>query len=462
MSYTGQTGFTRSPVGWNLGVATRNLDGVKGFLSAWDPVKRREVWRVDHAGPWNGGVLTTAGNLVVQGNATGEFAVYRADTGTKVWSTSVQTPVIAPPMTYEVDGEQYIAVLGGWGGAYPLLEGRQAKQSGDARNISRLLVFQLDGHGALPPIPPLQQASSAPLPVPADAASVVKGEALFGRYCSVCHGQAAVGGGVLPDLRQSPYLPVDAWYAILLDGTLQLNGMASFGTVLDRSGAAAIRDYVIDRALVGRADTHATPLRPNPDRGAVIAAQGASAGSPACALCHAFSGAGDGSGVFPRLAGQSAVYLAEQLHAFGSGVRRNAIMTPIATTLTAQDIADVAAYFAASAAPVPPLATSAQAAQLSRGRELATAGDPAKELPACAACHGASGAGETPTIPYLAGQYRDYIAFELTMWQRGYRNTSKEAMALFANRLSTQDVEALAAYYQRLGEPGSVSGEHAR
>jgi alcohol dehydrogenase (cytochrome c)/quinohemoprotein ethanol dehydrogenase len=453
MSYTGQKNFTRSSMGWNLGVATRNLDGVKGYLSAWDPVKRREVWRVNHGGPWNGGVLTTAGNLVVQGNATGEFAVYRADTGSKVWSMSAQTPLIAAPITYEVDGEQYLAVLGGWGGAYPLLEGRLAKQSGDARNISRVMVFKLDGTVALPPIAPLQQASSAPLPGPADAASVLKGETLFGRYCSVCHGQAAVAGGELPDLRQSPYLPVDAWYAIVLDGALQLNGMASFSAVLDRSGAAAIRDYVIDRAMLARAATRDTAPRPNPVRGAIIAAQGGSPDSPACALCHAFSGAGDSSGVFPRIAGQSAVYLAEQLRAFASGVRRNAIMSPIAATLTTQDLVDVAAYYAASTAPVPPLALSAPAALLSRGRELASVGDPTKELPACAACHGASGAGESPTIPYLGGQYGDYLAFELQMWQRGFRTTSLEAMALFASRLSAQDVAAVAAYYQQAGDP---------
>ncbi len=452
MSYTAQPGFKPAPMGWNLGVATRNLDGVKGYLSAWDPVHKREAWRVAHAGPWNGGVLTTAGNLVAQGDATGEFAVYQADTGARLWSFATQTPVIAPPMSYEVDGEQYLAVLGGWGGAYPLMEGRLAMKSGDARNISRVIVFKLGGHDTLPPVAPVAPDAWAPLPVPAATATIRAGEALFGRYCSVCHGEAAVGGGVLPDLRRSAYLPVDAWYGILLDGALKFNGMANFSAVLDHSAASAIRDYVVDRALEGRARVDAAPAA-DLDRGARIAAQGASPGAPACALCHAFSGAGDGSGVFPRLAGQPSFYLSQQLRAFAAGVRRNAIMTPISRGLTPEDIADVTAYFAASTAAVPPIAMSADEALLSRGKRLATDGDPARELPACSLCHEASGSGEPPTIPSLRGQYGQYIAFELQMWRRGYRNTSRGAMALIAARLDATDLAALGAYYQQLARP---------
>ena len=87
-----------------------------------------------------------------------------------------------------------------------------------------------------------------PLPDTSDAATIATGEGLFGRFCGVCHGEAAVGGGVVPDLRKSPYLPVDAWYNIVLDGILKTNGMAPFGPVLDRSKATAIRAYVIHRA----------------------------------------------------------------------------------------------------------------------------------------------------------------------------------------------------------------------
>jgi quinohemoprotein ethanol dehydrogenase len=255
------------------------------------------------------GVLSTAGNLVMQGNAAGDFSVYRADNGEKLWSTSAQTPVIAAPVTYEVDGEQYIAVVAGWGGWYPLEEGRQAGKSGNERNISRVLVFKLGGKASLPAIgPTLQRMPPLPLDT-ADATTVTAGERLFARFCSHCHGEAAVAGGVIPDLRTSPFLSVDAWYNIVLDGILKLNGMAAFSPVLDRSDATAIRAYVIhrtnqDNAALAESQQH----QPDPNRGAVIAAQGTATGAPGCALCHAFNGVSDGSGAFPRIAGQSAYY----------------------------------------------------------------------------------------------------------------------------------------------------------
>jgi quinohemoprotein ethanol dehydrogenase len=115
---------------WNLGTFPATKPVNKGYLLAWDPVNQKEVWRANYLGPWNGGVLTTAGNLVVQGNAVGELGAYRADTGQKLWWTSTQSPVIAAPVSYAVDGEQYIAVLAGWGGGWPLGQGKGVDQSG--------------------------------------------------------------------------------------------------------------------------------------------------------------------------------------------------------------------------------------------------------------------------------------------------------------------------------------------
>ena len=125
MVYTGlpPKDFKLIPRYWNLGIFPGTMPDVKGYLLAWDPVNQKEVWRVNYLGPWNGGVLTTAGNLVVQGNAAGDFGAYRADNGQKLWSTSTQSPVMAAPVSYAVDGEQYIAVLAGWGGIYPLSSG---------------------------------------------------------------------------------------------------------------------------------------------------------------------------------------------------------------------------------------------------------------------------------------------------------------------------------------------------
>ena len=84
-------------------------------ISAWDPVAGKEVFRIDSGSAWNAGVLSTAGNLVFQGEAGGEFAAYTADTGRKLWSAYANTGIMAPPVTYEVDGEQYVTVVGGWG-----------------------------------------------------------------------------------------------------------------------------------------------------------------------------------------------------------------------------------------------------------------------------------------------------------------------------------------------------------
>src|SRR5208282_4980679 len=139
-------------------------------------------------------VLTTAGDLVVQGNAAGDFSAYRADTGEKLWSMPAQSPVMAAPVSYEIDGEQYIAVLAGWGGAYPLLQGKDSDKSGNERNVSRLLVFKLGAKAALPPLSPEAKLVLDPPPETADAATVAAGEGLYGRFCGVCHGEAAVGG----------------------------------------------------------------------------------------------------------------------------------------------------------------------------------------------------------------------------------------------------------------------------
>jgi len=93
---------------------------------SWDPIQQKQIWSVPRALPWNGGVLSTAGNLVFEGTADGHFEAYRADTGEKIWSMAVPTAVMAGPITYEVKGEQYVAVLSGWGGVFALATGEIA------------------------------------------------------------------------------------------------------------------------------------------------------------------------------------------------------------------------------------------------------------------------------------------------------------------------------------------------
>ena len=220
-----------------------------GALVAWDPVAQKEAWRVSQPGPWNGGTLATAGGLVFQGNAGGEFVAFDAKSGRQLWSFPAQTGVIAAPMSFSVGGEQYIAVLAGWGGVWDLVGGVLADKGGPVRNISRLLVFKIGGSAKLPALPALNDMVFDPPKFTGTEEQVKQGAGLYARYCSVCHGDAAVGGGLVPDLRRSGVLPSDeALRAIVIDGQLKHNGMVSFASAIKPEGAEAIRHYLIKRA----------------------------------------------------------------------------------------------------------------------------------------------------------------------------------------------------------------------
>jgi alcohol dehydrogenase (cytochrome c)/quinohemoprotein ethanol dehydrogenase len=223
------------------------LRTVKGSLVAWDPVQQKVAWTVDRPGPWNGGTLATAGNLVFEGTAGGNFEAYQADKGEKLLSFPAQTGVMAGPITYAFGGEQYVAVLAGWGGVFPLAAGEVSFASGRVRNTSRMLVFKLGGKASLPAQQPLEPPRLTPLPNPASQATIHKGEQLFQTYCAGCHGDVAVSGGVLPDLRASGTLTNERWFYVVLDGVLQAQGMVAFSKELSHDDAAAIRSYVIFR-----------------------------------------------------------------------------------------------------------------------------------------------------------------------------------------------------------------------
>jgi PQQ-dependent dehydrogenase (methanol/ethanol family) len=224
------------------------LESVTGRLAAWDPIQQKQVWSVERPVPWNGGVLSTAGNLVFEGTADGHFEAYRADSGEKIWSFAAQTGVMAGPVTYEAKGEQFIAVLSGWGGVFPLATGEVALKVGRRPNIGRMLAFKLGANASLPPEQEVEMPILNPPKATANAATVENGKELYQRYCSMCHGDVAVSGGVLPDLRYSAALSSDQWINIVLRGLLQPNGMISFRKELSHKDAEAIRAYVISRA----------------------------------------------------------------------------------------------------------------------------------------------------------------------------------------------------------------------
>ena len=224
------------------------LDSVKGKLVAWNLVRQKQAWAVERPGPWNGGTLATAGDLVFEGTAAGRFEALRADNGERIWSIDAQTGVMAGPVTYTVDGEQYVAVLAGWGGVFPLVAGEVSFKSGRVRNISRMLAFKLDGRAGLPPLAPYEEPVLNPPASTASAAEIHHGEAVYQRFCSGCHGDVAVSGGLLPDLRYSSLLTDPLWFGIVRDGAYQALGMVGFGKEVSQQDAADIRAYVIFRA----------------------------------------------------------------------------------------------------------------------------------------------------------------------------------------------------------------------
>ncbi len=244
--------FKAGPVGLNLGVdmsAHGNLTGTRpgpatprseGLLIAWDPVQQRERWRVSFGlKARGGGTLATAGGLVFQGNTQyEEFAAYDAANGRKLWSMPAQTGILAGPISYAIDGEQYVAVTAGIN-----------QTNYYDGNHSRLLVYKLGGLAALPPATASPLRPFDPPPATASPAVVAGGGALYERLCSVCHGQNGVSAGNFPDLRRSAALKAPGLFTqIVLEGALSVNGMVSFAKVLDASEAESIRAFLVDRS----------------------------------------------------------------------------------------------------------------------------------------------------------------------------------------------------------------------
>ncbi|MEM7017837.1 MAG: PQQ-dependent dehydrogenase, methanol/ethanol family [Pseudomonadota bacterium] len=222
------------------------LKTLKGYLLAWDPVKQQAAWKIPYPVAWNGGVVATAGNLVFQGTGHGEFVAHSADKGEQLWSAETQTGIVAGPVSYAVDGKQYIAVMAGWGGAFPIESGRPAQAAG-VRNISRILAYSLDGKASLPALAPMS-ATAKPPAHKASAQVVANGERLYYKYCTRCHGDAAISGGVIPDLRHLDANTHAQWDGIVLGGALTNKGMVGFAELLSKEESDAIHAYVIKRA----------------------------------------------------------------------------------------------------------------------------------------------------------------------------------------------------------------------
>ncbi|MEM7675449.1 MAG: PQQ-dependent dehydrogenase, methanol/ethanol family [Myxococcota bacterium] len=269
--YQKDEGFVFRQTQWNLGVKysaaslpedpkelQKLLPLLKGRLLAWDPVKNEKKFSVEHAGPWNGGVLATAGGLIFQGTPGGEFVAYRDDNGEKLWSFQAQTGVVAGPISYEIDGEQYISVSVGWGTVFGLVV------PGKQRAVSRVLTFKVGGKEALKPRQVV--ADSIQWPEPKNMPSftgtetqVAAGKEAYMTRCVWCHGDAAMSAGVLPDLRKLSKEKHKVFEKVVLGGIYSARGMPSFDGVLSKEDVEAIRQYIIRRALDSRVVAKSPP-----------------------------------------------------------------------------------------------------------------------------------------------------------------------------------------------------------
>lgn len=168
----------------------------------------------------------------------------------------------------------------------------------------------------------------------------------------------------------------------------------------------------------------------------------------ACTACHGEQGRAAPDGYYPRLAGKPAAYLYNQLRHFRDGRRNYQLMTQLLAPLSDAYLLEIAEYFAALELPYPaPARVVASAQALQRGEQLALRGDAARQLPACASCHGAALTGMLPATPSLLGLPRDYLNAQLGAWRNGQRKAhAPDCMAEIAQALAPDDVAAVSAW----------------
>ncbi len=210
-------------------------------LVAWNPVTRGIEWAVPYPTFGNAGVLSTAGGLVIQGDAQGFINFYDATRGERLHRIETRTGILAPPISYEIEGEQYVALLAGWGGAlFVLAEPGVAARK--YRNDGRVIVLELGG-GDVPLAAALANAPGLPSgnQVKFLSEQETRGRTTYMAHCGSCHGWFGQTG-LLPDLRRSPLL--ESLETVLLDGSLVSLGMPSFAGEFSDDEIADLEAYL--------------------------------------------------------------------------------------------------------------------------------------------------------------------------------------------------------------------------
>jgi quinohemoprotein ethanol dehydrogenase len=229
-------------IGWNLAMQINAQPPTSkpfGRLIAWDPVQQKEVWRVEHVAPWNGGTLTTAGGLVFQGTADGRFIAYSARSGEKLWETATGTGVVAAPVTFEVDGKQYVSIAVGWGGVFG-----QTQRATERRTPGTVYTFALGGKATLPPFVDYQLGNLV-AGVKYDPAHIPAGTALYISNCAFCHGVPGVDkGGNIPNLAYQPADVISNLDKYVFDGPMTELGMPDFTGKLSHDDVEKIKAFI--------------------------------------------------------------------------------------------------------------------------------------------------------------------------------------------------------------------------
>ena len=251
--------FEYEPRGWNLGenLGTNTDVPVRpdeaydagvgpeydapGVLVAWDPQTRSPRWVREYDFTVNGGTLTTAGDLVFQGGADGHLRAFTAAFGELVWDVDLGVGIMAAPMTYELDGIQYISVLAGWGGSAGLIG---PNSSGAYKPEGRLWTFRLGGDDIVPvegqPLPELTAIDYND-----DPEVLAHGEDVYVTHCMLCHGAGGASGGALADLRYAAPATYDIFHNIVREGAYAGRGMPNLGHLLDEADVDAVKHWLL-------------------------------------------------------------------------------------------------------------------------------------------------------------------------------------------------------------------------
>ena len=251
--YTQEKDFQYNPQTWNTAIDFKpNRDLDDGFveltkLVAWDPAAGAARWTVEYPHSGASGVLATAADLVFQPGSDCQFRAFDAVNGDELWSSAYQMSGMTAPVTYEANGEQYIAFLAGWGGAAGLY-GKVPCSDGKRATTGRILAYKLGGTAQLPPTSDPAPVFEPPARLSADADTLALGERLYLRHCSFCHVLTHESAGVLPNLAEISNESHQLWDAIVLGGARQDKGMVSFASMLSTDDARAIQTFVIDEA----------------------------------------------------------------------------------------------------------------------------------------------------------------------------------------------------------------------